>query len=235
MSFQSRFDGKCKTCKKAYVAGTIIYKINEVYWCCDENCGSHPGFTTPAITPGIPELEIATPPAQLWEEIKLDEEKKAHAAAYSDYDVEATKEQEEDTTALVGQMSQEDWQKLKKQAQKTQADTGNELSRISKRLTTAAVAAAKQQNDEKPVPRTEVTAYESLLKLQQKHELKKARIAKERAAYVSRLHDEMWDLANTKIRDLNIPDSEKVSKSILTQVFYKKMMDSAIHRKVKWP
>ena len=185
MSFQSRYDGKCKTCKKEYVAGTIIYKINQVYWCCDENCGSHPGFTTPAITPRAPGLEIATPPAQLWEELKREEEEE--------------KEHPEDTTTLVGQMSQDDWQKLKKQAQKTQEDAGNDLSKITKRLTI------------------------------------NANLDDDTVKYVSRLHDQMWDLATIKIRDLNIPDSEKVSRSILTQVFYKKMMDSAIHRKVKWP
>ena len=188
MSFQSRYDGKCKTCKKEYVAGTIIYKINQVYWCSDEKCGSRPGFTTPAVTPGTTGLEIATPPAKLWEELKREEEK-------------------EDTTTLVGQMSQDDWQKLKKQAKQTQADAGNDLSKISKRLS----AKANQQNDAKSVPYTEL------------------------ATYVSCLHDQMWNLANTKIKELNIPDSEKVSKSILTQVFYKKMMDAAIHRKVKWP
>ena len=196
MSFQSRYDGKCKTCKKEYVAGTIIYKINEEYWCSDEKCGSHSGYTTPSITPRATGLEIATPPAQLWEELKRDEEKEAHAAAYSDYDVEAVQEQEkEDTTTLVGQMSQDDWQKLKKQAQKTQEDAGNDLSKITKRLTV------------------------------------NANLDDDTVKYVSRLHDQMWDLATIKIRDLNIPDSEKVSKSILTQVFYKKMMDAAIHRR----
>ena len=139
MSFQSRYDGKCKVCKKAYVAGTIIYKINEEYWCSVESCGTpHPGFTAPAVT--------------------------------------------------------------KKQEEK--ADTGNELSGISKRLTAKANGA-----DTKPVPYTEL------------------------ATYVSCLHDQMWNLANTKIKDLNIPDSDKVSRSILTQVFYKKMMDAAIHKK----
>ena len=122
MSFQSRFDGKCKVCKKAYVAGTLIYKINEVYWCSVESCGSpHPGFTAPAVT--------------------KKQEEKANGA------------------------------------------------------------------DTKPVPYTEL------------------------ATYVSCLHDQMWNLANTKIKDLNIPDSDKVSRSILTQVFYKKMMDAAIHKK----
>ena len=124
MSLQSRYDGKCKVCKKAYVAGTLIYKINEEYWCSVESCGTpHPGFTAPAVTT------------------------------------------------------------------KTQKDT------------------TVNGADIKPVSYTEL------------------------ATYVSCLHDQMWNLANTKIKDLKIPDSDKVSRSILTQVFYKKMMDAAIHKK----
>ena len=39
----SKYKGACKKCKVEYAAGTIIYKINESYWCSNAECPGSPG------------------------------------------------------------------------------------------------------------------------------------------------------------------------------------------------
>lgn len=64
-SCKSKFKGACKKCKVEYDAGTIIYKINEDYWCSNEKC---PGveFTTPALTP-TSQVDLEAKLDQIWD------------------------------------------------------------------------------------------------------------------------------------------------------------------------
>ena len=59
---KSKFKGCCKKCKVEYEAGATIYKINEDYWCSNENCPGIPG------NPGEKE-----PPKAIDLEAKLDQ------------------------------------------------------------------------------------------------------------------------------------------------------------------
>ena len=61
----SNFDGKCKKCQVKYTKGTIIYKINEEYWCSNEKCPGADTVTTSG--PYIP------PPTSISLEAKLDQ------------------------------------------------------------------------------------------------------------------------------------------------------------------
>lgn len=61
----SKFKGACKKCKVEYAAGTIIYKINEEYWCSNANCPGVGAKKGPKTTSSPVDLEAKLD--QIWE------------------------------------------------------------------------------------------------------------------------------------------------------------------------
>lgn len=68
MSFpqtKSKFKGKCVKCHIEYEAGTIIYKINEEYWCSKEDCKGVPG--SPGEKPSTSPVDLEAQLDQIWD------------------------------------------------------------------------------------------------------------------------------------------------------------------------
>lgn len=61
----SKFKGACKKCKVEYEAGTIIYKINEEYWCSNEVCPGKVVESKPK--PGETSIDLEAKLDQIWD------------------------------------------------------------------------------------------------------------------------------------------------------------------------
>jgi len=61
----SGFPGVCKKCKVKYAKGTQIYKINEEYWCSNENCPGVEAKQAPKTTSSPVDLEAKLD--QIWD------------------------------------------------------------------------------------------------------------------------------------------------------------------------
>lgn len=63
-SCKSQYKGACKKCKVEYSVGTVIYKINEEYWCSNEKCPETPGSPGEKPKPSV-DLEVKLD--QMWD------------------------------------------------------------------------------------------------------------------------------------------------------------------------
>lgn len=61
----SKYKGACKKCKVEYAAGTVIYKINEDYWCSNPKCPGTSG--SPGEKPIETSIDLEAKLDQIWD------------------------------------------------------------------------------------------------------------------------------------------------------------------------
>ena len=64
-STKSKFKGACKKCKVQYEQGATIYKINEDYWCSNQNCPGVEASTAPKTE--FSPLDLEAKLDQIWD------------------------------------------------------------------------------------------------------------------------------------------------------------------------
>lgn len=62
---ESKYSGKCKKCEVKYEKGTVIYKINEDWWCSNQNCPGIPG--SPGEKPKETSVDLEAKLDQIWD------------------------------------------------------------------------------------------------------------------------------------------------------------------------